>query len=40
MREIKNYISIQKLLILLFIFSITLSATQKSRNEKTSLQLK
>jgi diguanylate cyclase (GGDEF)-like protein/PAS domain S-box-containing protein len=40
MREIKNYISIQKLLILLFIFSITLSAAQKRVDEKINLQLK
>jgi diguanylate cyclase (GGDEF)-like protein/PAS domain S-box-containing protein len=40
MREIKNYISIQKLLILLFIFSITLNAAQKKVNEKINLQLK
>jgi diguanylate cyclase (GGDEF)-like protein/PAS domain S-box-containing protein len=40
MREIKNYISIQKLLIVFFVFSMTLNASQKTTNEKISLQLK
>ena len=40
MRKIKNYITIQKLIILFFVFLITLNADQKIVNEKINLQLK
>lgn len=40
MRKIENYITIQKLIILFFVFLITLNADQKIVNEKINLQLK
>ena len=40
MRKIKNYITIQKLIILFFVFLITLNADQKIVNEKIKITLK